>query len=86
MKHKENNKKKSLLDMVKIQKKKKKNGSSKCIYFTNLHPGYVVSNLITSILGEWKQVTNSSRVVGERKGGRGLINLLKHPSHPYCIK
>jgi len=57
------------------------------VYISQIYtPGYVVANLITSILGEWKQVTNSSRVVGERKGGRGLINLLKHPSHPYCIK
>lgn len=85
MKHKENNKKKSLLDMVKIKNKKKlqvPNVNISQIYT----PGYVVANLITSILGKWKQVTNSSRVVGERKWGRGLINLLKYPSHPYCIK
>lgn len=79
MKHKENNKKKSLLDMVKIQKTKKKLKVPN-VYISQIYtPGYVVANLITSILGEWKQVTNSSGVVGERKEGQGLINLLKHP-------
>lgn len=56
MKHKENNKKKSLLDMVKI-KNKKKIVSSKCKYFTNLHP-WLCSGKSDHINTRWMETSD----------------------------
>ena len=69
MKHKENNKKKSLLDMVKIQKTKKKIETSKCIYFTNLHP-WLCSGKSNHINTRWME-TSDKFIKGSGREKRG---------------